>query len=142
MGTRRKRTIFFSLLLLFFVYTFYVATNVTDYKKGTEHLSEISQDGKLLFQKYNCIACHQLYGLGGYMGPDLTNVMSQKGKGEDYVRAFLKSGTTKMPDFKLSEKEIAALTGYLNYVDKTGSSTIKNFSVNAIGIVESYGNKE
>ncbi|MBK8357424.1 MAG: hypothetical protein IPL13_19205 [Saprospiraceae bacterium] len=36
--------------------------------------------GKLIWQDYNCNACHQIYGLGGYLGPDLTNVYSKEVK--------------------------------------------------------------
>jgi nitric oxide reductase subunit C len=75
--------------------------------------------GKLLFQKYNCTACHQLYGLGGYLGPELTTLMSQAGKGERYAQAILKTGTQRMPDFKLTDEEIASLICFLKYVDAT-----------------------
>lgn len=94
-----------------------------------------AQKGKLLFQKYNCTACHQLYGLGGYMGPDLTNVMSKEGIGEMYVRAFLQNGTQRMPNFNFSEDEIKSLVGYLKYVDKTGISPVKNFEINYDGTI-------
>ena len=69
------------------------------------------------------------------MGPDLTNVMSAKGKGELLARAFLKTGTQKMPNFNLSDAEINALVAYLNYVDKTGISPVRDFSINADGTI-------
>ena len=75
--------------------------------------------GKLLFQKHNCTACHQLYGLGGYLGPELTTLMSQQGKGEIYADAILKFGTEKMPNFHLNEMERKQLIAYFKYVDST-----------------------
>ena len=60
-------------------------------------------------------------GGGGYLGPDLTNVMSAPGKGELYVRALLKIGTDVMPNYNMPESEIAALVAYLDYVDQTGN---------------------
>jgi nitric oxide reductase subunit C len=59
--------------------------------------------------------------MGGYLGPDLTNVMSAPGKGELYVRALLKIGTDVMPNYNMPESEIAALVAYLDYVDQTGN---------------------
>lgn len=73
----------------------------------------------MLFQKYNCTACHQLYGLGGYLGPELTTTISQPGKGELFARAILKTGTQRMPDFKLRDEEIDAFIEFLKYVDAT-----------------------
>ena len=61
----------------------------------------------------------QIYGLGGYLGPELTTVISQKNKGESYARSFIKSGTQKMPDFHLNDLEVNALVEYLKYVDET-----------------------
>lgn len=113
-----------------------VDTIGTDDDKGKAFLTEEAKEGKLLFQEYNCGACHQFYGLGGYMGPDLTNVISEKGKGELYAKAFLQGGTQKMPNFHLTEKEIAALIAYLKYVDKTGLSPVKEFRPNWDGTVE------
>jgi nitric oxide reductase subunit C len=108
--------IFAALLLCFLAYTVIV------YTKGTEIsspiMSEQAMKGKLLWQKYNCTACHQLYGLGGYLGPDLTNEISTRDT--RFVAAILKSGTKAMPDFKLTEDEIKALIEFLRYTDQTG----------------------
>ena len=73
--------------------------------------------GKLLYQKHNCTSCHQLYGLGGYLGPELTTVISPDGKGELYAKAFIKYGTQKMPDFHLNDEEVNDLLEYLKCVD-------------------------
>lgn len=130
-----RRYIFWSLIALFFCHSFFVFTSGTENDPGKLYLTEKGRNGKLLFQKYNCSACHQLYGLGGYMGPDLTNIISAEGKGELYARAFLKNGTERMPDFNLSEDEIASLVEYLRYTDKTGISPVRNFDVHLDGTV-------
>jgi nitric oxide reductase subunit C len=141
MRTSTKRVIFFSLLLLFAVYSFFIMGSVTNFKKGTSALTIEAKQGKLVFQKYNCIACHQVYGLGGYLGPDLTNVTSGPGKGKEYIHSLLKYGTTRMPDFNLSDDEISDLMAYLNYLDKTGKSPVKEFTLNINGTY-SCGNDE
>ena len=95
-----------------------------------------AQLGKRLYQRHNCSACHQIYGLGGYMGPDLTNVVS--GKGSAYAAAFLKNGTVRMPNFYLSEEEIDYLLAYLKQVDKTGRFPLKGneFRVHWSGTID------
>ena len=135
MSTSTKRTIFWILIVLFIIHSFFVFTVGTQEDKGADLMNDQARSGKLLYQKYNCTACHQLYGLGGYMGPDLTNVMSSKGLGELYVRAFLQNGTQRMPNFHLNENEISDLISYLRYVDKTGISPVKKFKINPDGTV-------
>lgn len=141
MSSLHKRLFFWTLFVAFCIYTAVVLTHATDTDKGEIAITQEAAKGKLLYQNYNCTACHQLYGLGGYMGPDLTNVMSTKGKGELLARAFLKTGTQKMPNFNLSDDEINALVAYLAYVDKTGISPVRDFSINADGTVEIIGNQ-
>ena len=125
----QKLIIFITLILLFITYTAYV------YTLGTEgpnvKMNEESVQGKLLFQKYNCTSCHQIYGLGGYLGPDLTTVISQPGKGELYAAAILKGGTERMPNFHLNESEIKELVEFLKYIDAT-AITYKNKGTNQI----------
>lgn len=118
METRTKRLIFFSLVIVFSIYSILVYTSSTDYSQGQEFYTKDAASGKLVFQKYNCISCHQIYGLGGYMGPDLSQVMVAEGKGEAYVNAFLTAGTDKMPRFDLEDQEKADLIAYLRYVGK------------------------
>ena len=69
---------------------------------------------------HNCWSCHQTYGLGGYLGPDLTNVYSAENKGPLYIKAFLNSGVKAMPKFNFSEAEKEALVTYLKFIDSTG----------------------
>ncbi|MFQ6005402.1 MAG: c-type cytochrome [Woeseia sp.] len=121
-----------TLCLAFVPYSAYV------YTRGTEalHVAPMTSQaryGQQLFQEYNCIACHQFYGLGGYMGPDLTNVISNKGPA--YARAFLTSGTRSMPNFKLSESEKDAMVAYLGFVDSTGRYPAEKSRVNWYGTV-------
>ena len=90
-------------------------------------MGEEARYGQMLYQQYNCTACHQFYGLGGYMGPDLTNVISNRG--EAYSRAFITAGTVRMPNFGLNEEEVSALVTYLGFVDQTGTYPPENYDV-------------
>lgn len=135
MSTKLKRIFFWSLFLLFIADGFYIYTSGTENDGGKAFLTEEAKKGKLLFQEYNCISCHQLYGLGGYMGPDLTNVFSAPGKGELYVKSFIQNGTQLMPNFHLGEMDVNALTQYLKYVDKTGISPVRNFEIRYDGTI-------
>ncbi len=119
-GTRRS--IFWGLIVLFVIYSFAVDTAGTAEDKGAAYLTAEAKQGKLLFQEYNCTACHQLYGLGGYMGPDLTNVVARPGRDTIYLDAILANGTARMPDFHLTIPERRALIRYLQYTNQTGQS--------------------
>lgn len=119
-----KQRVLFALLVAFALFTTFIYTTWTDVERVP--ISDAGRVGKLLYQKYNCTACHQFYGLGGYIGPDLTNVMTTPGKGEPYARAFLKVGTDVMPDYHLPEDEIDALVAFLAYVGTTGNFPEKN----------------
>lgn len=86
--------------------------------------------GIQLWQDKNCQSCHQLYGLGGYMGPDLTNVAR---RGDQYMSSFLKSGTERMPDFQLSEAEIDQICAFLHWANQSGSSKVSADAVHWTG---------
>lgn len=114
---------------LFSAFSFLVYTSGTQSREESVEMSRMALQGKLLWQEYNCTACHQIYGLGGYMGPDLTNIISTKGKGELYTKVIIQYGAGAMPNFKFSEDEANALVAYLKYVDSTGQfppEAIKN----------------
>ncbi len=127
-----NKAILGTLCVAFVLYSLNVYTRGTD----ASHIAPMSDDarhGQQVFQDYNCIACHQFYGLGGYMGPDLTNVMSNRG--EAYTRAFIAAGTVRMPNLGLADKEISALIAYLEFVDQTGTYPAKNYEVQWYGTV-------
>ena len=117
---------FWSFIILFALYSAAVYTRGTSTEGGRVPISEQALDGKQVMRKYNCYACHQIYGMGGYIGPDLTNVMSTIGKGEIYARAILSNGTDFMPNFDLGDEEVDAVLEYLRYIDQTGHFPEKN----------------
>jgi nitric oxide reductase subunit C len=89
--------------------------------------------GFAVWQSKNCQACHQLYGLGGYMGPDLTNIISDTNKGPAYAAAFIQAGTAKMPQFNLSAQEVNELVAFLTWVDKSGRSAVPADKTTSLG---------
>ena len=125
-GEINNRTVFGTLCAAFVIYTATVYTTGTAATHG-DPMSSDARAGQQLFQDNNCIACHQFYGLGGYMGPDLTNVISNRGAAVS--RAFIAAGTARMPDFGLSDDEISSLVAYLTFVDKTGTYPPENYDV-------------
>lgn len=108
-----------AILLATFGFYNYVVYNTESYIP-TAKLSPVAVKGQQLFQSNRCWSCHQLYGLGGYLGPDLTNIYSEEKKGPLYIKAFLNSGLKSMPQFNFDEEEKDALVEYLKHVDHTG----------------------
>jgi nitric oxide reductase subunit C len=131
-GEINKQFVFGTLCVAFVFYSATVYTSGTASSHG-EPMSDVARSGQQLFQEINCIACHQFYGLGGYMGPDLTNVISNRG--EAYARAFISSGTASMPNFGLDAEEVSALVAFLEFVDQTGTYPPRNYDVHWTGNV-------
>jgi len=128
---RKKLVVLFFLLVPFLSYTGLLYTDMP----VTYNPEKKEEDaGKLVWQKYNCNACHQVYGLGGYLGPDLTNEYSLKG--EEYIKAFLITGTGAMPQFHLTETETNFLLLFLKDIDASGMSDPKTFTRNYDGTIE------
>lgn len=121
------------LTVSFLLYSFGLYANEPDV--GVEKVAEgsLEEQGKMLWQQKNCTSCHQLYGLGGHLGPDLTNVSSERTP--EYIEAFLKSGTNVMPNFNLNEQEIEALKAFLKTVDESGKGDPRTFKLNLDGTI-------
>jgi nitric oxide reductase subunit C len=122
------------LLTLFFVFNGFIYTS--NENDNPVKLTEQGLHGQRLWQENNCWSCHQTYGLGGYLGPDLTNVYSAKNKGPQYIKAFLNSGVKAMPKFNFSETEKDALVSYLKFIDSTGYYPNHNANFKTNGWVE------
>ena len=99
-------------------------------------LTDKALKGQELWQQNNCFSCHQLYGLGGYLGPDLTNVFSVENKGTEYIKAFLNSGVKTMPKFNFSDVEKEAIVTFLKEVDQSGYYPNYNATIKADGWVD------
>ena len=119
-----KALLFSALCVSYLFYSGYIYTNIPD---SPDRNNDLADEGKKVWQENNCIACHQIYQLGGYLGPDLTNIYSQKGP--EYIKAFVKNGTQVMPVFNLTEQEMDALIAYLRQIDITGTSDPRNFDI-------------
>lgn len=128
---KRKMIVLVLFVAAYLIYSFTLYTSLPVKQCIVDKRAE---NGKLVWQKYNCNACHQLYGLGGYIGPDLTNVYSKRS--EAFIKAFLKNGTTAMPNFNINDYEMDCLLKYFNSIDNSGKSDPRNFRINNDGTIE------
>ena len=122
------------LVILFSIYNIFIYTS-KDIEIPIELNSQASK-GQQLWQDNNCWSCHQIYGLGGYLGPDLTNIYSNPNKGESFIKAFLNTGVKAMPKFNFSEDEKNAFVAYLKHIDSTGYYPNYDTKINYAGWVE------
>lgn len=118
------------LSILFAGYTLSVYL-FADPQRSAPAPTENETKGWAIWQDKNCQSCHQLYGLGGYVGPDLTNVASIKGT--QYMRSFIASGTESMPNFHLKPNEVDQLISFLQWVDKSGRNRVPDSAVHWTG---------
>jgi nitric oxide reductase subunit C len=127
--TLKHAHIFSFLSLGFIAFSFSIYLKPVFSSPNTDFEQQQAGLGRLVWQQYNCQSCHQLFGLGGYLGPDLTNVYSAPGKGEILIRAFLKSGVEPMPTFNMSEREISQLMAFLKALDACGIADPRSFNI-------------
>jgi len=92
------------MLLLLTIFAIY---NIILYTSGASQndkkLSKKALNGQELWQEHNCTACHQFYGLGGYLGPDLTNVFSDSLKTQNDLKNIINSGILSMPKYNFTD---------------------------------------
>lgn len=87
--------------------------------------SSSSEAGKAIYNQYACVACHEIAGHGGHLGPALDGVGARRSR--DYIGARVMGGSIdiaefpsetnrtvyKMPPFKLKSEEVNQLVDYL-----------------------------
>jgi putative heme-binding domain-containing protein len=78
-----------------------LATSVAKLEPGRSF-----NNGKLMFQVANCVACHKLNGVGQEIGPDLTKLDPKQQKPLEVLRDIID------PSFRINEK-------YVSYVFET-----------------------
>jgi len=102
----------FALLVLFFV----VQSSLVYTDVRNEPMSPVAVQGRVLWHRHACQTCHQLYGQGGFLGPDLTNAASRV----DSVRlaSLLRVGSGQMPPIGLNDSETAAISAFLVAMDR------------------------
>ena len=134
MDTKKNILVIGLLITTFCFYNYLIYTS----KENGEpiKLSKKALVGQKIWQDKNCWSCHQTYGLGGYLGPDLTNIYSNKNKGPNYIKAFLNSGVKSMPKFNFTEQEKEAIIAYLKTIDSTGYYPNYDAALKANGWVE------
>ena len=75
--------------------------------------------GKHIWEDNNCMGCHTLFGEGAYYAPELTKVVSRRGK--DWIRVFLKDpqamfpGQRKMVQYNFTPEQIEDAIAFLEW---------------------------
>ena len=79
-------------------------------------LSEDAVEGRKLFHDGSCQVCHQLWGQGGFLGPDLTNAASRVD--ETRLASLMTVGSGQMPAFGYSAEQIGYVRAFLEEIDR------------------------
>ncbi len=133
MNAIRPRHIMGVLCLLFISYSLHIYTME---QAAVGHVDPgKAAAGRLVWQQYNCQACHQLFGLGGYLGPDLSNVYSASGKGPVFIAAMVRSGSALMPSYTISDQELEQLFAFLQSVDACGNAHPASYETGSDGMI-------
>jgi nitric oxide reductase subunit C len=114
---------------VFFVFLFLVLTFDTSRalpkRDHRENISPQVANGKLVWERNNCIGCHTLLGEGAYFAPELGNVYVRFGNSKDAIKAFIASrpangvpGRRSMPQFNLTETELENLAEFLKWTSE------------------------
>lgn len=118
---RKRQALMLALAAAFLIQSWLVYTDPTG--ADIASLSGPAQAGKKIWNSRNCQACHQVYGFGGFLGPDLTNAAPRHTI--QSLQVILAVGPGQMPSFDLSEEEVGHLYAYLRELDRTGTGQAK-----------------
>ncbi len=101
------------------------------FSSGNRSIDSSNDHGIKAWRSSNCTACHSTFGLGGHIGPDLTNIYEKKGP--EYIHYVLENGIGNMPKLALSEEERNQLVDYLKHLNTITTYPLKKLSNNPFG---------
>ena len=105
-----------NLLIAVLVACFFGQTELVYTDRREAPLSQDALRGRQLYHRYACQVCHQLYGQGGFLGPDLTNVWDRVDSAR--LRSLLTLGSGQMPPLRLQDGEVADVAAFLREIDR------------------------
>ena len=109
-------------LLMFGLLAAFAAQGAMVYTDGKAaahpKLTDLERAGRAIFLSRNCTACHQIFGFGGFLGPDLTNAAQRVPRAR--LDDLLRNGSLQMPAFGLLSEDVDAVEAYLRAIDRTG----------------------
>ncbi len=103
-------------MMTILVAAFVVQTALVYSDDRQEPLSEDAVTGRELWHANACQVCHQVYGQGGVLGPDLTNAASYLDNAR--LDLLLKEGSGQMPAFGFTDEQVAHMAAYLKALDR------------------------
>ena len=114
-------------LLLFLALSFDTNSGLPERDNRGAITPQVAQ-GKMLWEKNDCIGCHTLLGEGAYFAPELGNVYKRLGS-TDAIKGFIASrpkdgipGRRSMPQFNFNDEELSALAAFLKYSSEINTS--------------------
>ncbi len=128
------------ILLVGLTSAFFVQTQAvyTDPHK-TRQLGKQEQAGRRIWNQNNCQSCHQFHGYGGFLGPDLTNVVEKLARNQ--LEARLALGEGLMPAFEMDPDEIDAVWAFLGAMNETGTGQARNPNLAGVERYEAASNE-
>lgn len=105
----------------FFIQALFVWFDVGPRPGSTHAITAQARQGQALFRSHGCQSCHALFGMGGFLGPDLTNAAARVPPAR--FDELLQSGSGPMPAYHLQAPDRAALWAYLQALDASGQGT-------------------
>lgn len=124
---RWREALLFSLIALYVLLSVVVYTD-SSHRERPVRLSETEKQGLTLWRKHNCHTCHQLYGFGGFLGPDLTNLVTDETEASVY-EDILTLGKKQMPAFGFTQAEQKSILAFLKALNRTGQSQPKGIAL-------------
>ena len=111
-----RRKLVFGLVGIFLVQTWMIYTDPAG--RSSPPLSDLAKRGQQLWLGNNCQSCHQLFGFGGFLGPDLTNAAQRLTSAR--IETMLTEGAGRMPPFHMNPDDCGALEQFLRELDGMG----------------------
>jgi len=107
------KKILFMLALLVITYLFIIFILYKVHK--TKDITLNSNKGLKVWLQHKCYSCHKIYGLGGFLAPDLTNVTNRLSFTN--FSLLITEGTINMPKFLLSKLELLYLFSFFKSLE-------------------------
>ena len=104
------------IMLAVLVASFAVQTGLVYSDDVDIRLSEDAVAGRKLYHDGSCQVCHQLWGQGGFLGPDLTNAASRVD--ETRLSSLLTVGSGQMPAFGYTPEQVRLMGAFLSEIDR------------------------